>query len=106
MAKKAARRKSLPPVTGISRQVVDYVMTNVARGGYSDCCGSNAIALTLDRDPKRFRTVLPKLSEAGYITISGKGEKVYPTVAAMMHQKPRLTEAEAKRILAAAKRKA
>jgi|SRR3569623_1879454 hypothetical protein len=104
MAKKVSER--LPPLTGISRQVLDYVLTNVALGGYSDCCGTNEIALTMDRDPKRFRSVLAKLAEAGYITISGKSEKIYPTVAAIQHQNPRVTETQAKRLLAAARRKA
>src|SRR3569833_1769206 len=104
MAKKTSKR--LAPVTGNSRHVVDYVMNNVALGGYSDCCGTNDIALKMDRDPNRFRAVLAKLAEAGYVTISGKSEKVYPTVAAIMHQNPRLTEPESKRILGSAKRTA
>ena len=59
----AKKPKRLPPLTGIQRQVVDYVLTNVALGGYSDCCGSNDIALTMDRDPKRSNRSSPGANE-------------------------------------------
>ena len=55
----------------------------------------------LGTTPGRFRPTLRKLVDQGYLTIEGKvAENVYPTVAALRWQNPKLSEREAKRIVA------
>ena len=104
-SKKTAKPKHLPPLSGVQRQVMAYVMNNVAFDNYGDCCSVDDVAKELKRSPGRFMPTLRKLVEKGYLTIQGETFPwVYPTIAALRHQDPTLSEAQAKKILARIKR--
>lgn len=45
------------------------------------------------------RRTLAKMTEAGYVTVEGSAEYVYPTVPAFLHQQPELTAKAATSIL-------
>ncbi len=107
MAKKqATKSKKLPPLKGIERTLLDYVINNAALGGYSGgCCGVDDLAIKLRRNPRRFRSTINGLVEQGYLSLGrGDNETVYPTAVALMHQSTTMTEAEAKRLVAKVKR--
>ncbi|HWA98509.1 MAG TPA: hypothetical protein VG713_08450 [Pirellulales bacterium] len=106
MMRSSGRRKRLPPLQGIGRAVVDYVMNSVALGGYPSCCTVDAIAKAMQRDPSRFRPTINKLVELGFLSMNETDEEIIlPTIAALMHQDNDLSEAEAKRVLARLKRR-
>ena len=78
-----------------------YVINSVAFDNYGDCCSVDAVAEKLKRTAGRFMPTLRKLVEKGYLTIRGEAVPwVYPTAAALRHQNRKLSEAEAKKILA------
>lgn len=111
MAKKTAskpggrRKKRLPPITGVSRLVVDHVINAAVLGEYPGCCSVEDLAASFKRQPTRFRTTLNRLVEAGYLEIAGRVlEMVYPTAAALVNQDPKLTHAEAEQIVRRLKR--
>ncbi len=108
MAKKRTTKpKPLPPLKGIQRTLVDYVINNAALGGYSGgCCGVDDLAVKLRRNPRRFRATIDKLIEQGFLSIGrGADKTIYPTAGALMHQSKALSKAEAKRLVAKLKRK-
>jgi len=103
MAKKQSSKtaKPLPPLRGVGKQVLDFVMNNVALTSYGECCSVEGIAEHLGRTPGRFLPTLRKLAEQGYITIEGDTYPwVYPTVAALEQQDKTLTQKQAEAILA------
>ena len=60
----------------------------------------DSLAEQLKTTPGRLRSMLRKLVQDGYLIIEGKiAESVYPTVAALRWQDPKLGERAAKAIL-------
>jgi hypothetical protein len=72
MAKKSVKKKShtrpkkLPALTPLARQIVSYVMTNIALGNDHDCCSTEEMVAEFGRAPERFRTTINKLVKQGY----------------------------------------
>jgi DNA-binding transcriptional regulator YhcF (GntR family) len=98
--KKGAKARKLPALTDIQRQVVAYVLNNVAFKNYDDCCSVEDMVAQLNRTPRGLMSTLRKLEEKGYVTIKGTAvEWVYPTVEALRQQDKTLSEQEAKAIL-------
>ena len=94
------RRAKLEPITGTAQDVYRYVLNNIAFENYRDCCTVDDIAEHFGKTPGRLRPALRKLLDAGYITTSGNiVESVYPTVEALRRQDPRLSEADAEKLL-------
>jgi hypothetical protein len=102
---KSAKHARLPTLTGIQQQVMTHVLNNVAFDNYGDYCSVDEMAAEFKRTPKRFLPTLRELFQKGYVTIDGASFPwVYPTVAALQHQDPSLSEPRAKKILAKIKR--
>jgi hypothetical protein len=100
-AKKSARQKRLPPLTGVRQQVVSHVLNNLVFDNYGDCCSVDAIAKSLQRTPGGMKRTLSDLVEGGYLTMRGETLPwVYPTATALRHQDPSLSEVEAEKIVA------
>jgi predicted transcriptional regulator len=90
----------LPSLTRLEQQVLAHLLSAIELGNYDDLASVEDLAATFGRDPKRFKQVVNRLARKGYVIVSGDVlEMVYPTVAALRHQKPDLSEAEARRIL-------
>ena len=91
---------SLPAATGVARQVLVHLLNSVAFGKYGDCGAIEDIAEQLGKKPASIRRAVNSLREQGYVTTSGEiVETVYPTVAALRHQDPSLSELAAQKIL-------
>ena len=91
---------ALPPLTPRGQQIMSLVLNAVAFGTHPDLGNVDSLAEKLNTTPGRLRPALRKLVEQGYLTIEGNvAENVYPTVAALRWQNPKLSEREAKAIL-------
>ena len=85
---------------GAGREVLAYVLNRIAFANYDECCSALAIATALEKDPKRFRTTLLRLADAGWLTLHGSSRlRVYPTVAALRWADRSLSLAAARRLL-------
>jgi DNA-binding IclR family transcriptional regulator len=91
------KRKRLPALTPRPRQILDFVLNSVALGTHDNEGEIGAIAKQLGMTEKRLRTTVEKMEEQGYVTL--KNDFVYPTVAAILHQNPSMSENEAKAVL-------
>lgn len=81
-------------------------MNSIAFERYRDCCAVDDLAETFGKTPGRLQPAIRKLVEQGYITVEGKSYPIlYPTFAALRHQDPKLSTAEAERILATVRRR-
>lgn len=90
----------LPPPSPRGQQIMSLVLNAVAFGTHADIGNVDSLAEKLRTTPGRLRPMLRKLLDQGYLTIEGKvAENVYPTVAALRWQNPKLSEREAKAIL-------
>ena len=102
--KSVARPKKLGPLTGIARELFTHVLNSIAFERYGDCCSVDDLADRFGRTPGRLKPAIRKLVEQGYVTVEGDTyPMIYPTVAALRHQDPKLSKAEAQRILARAR---
>ena len=98
------KRASKPPVRKASvsprgREIIAHLLNTLAFGTHASEGDVESIAGQLGMTPGRLRPQLKKLAKAGYITIEGVGEFVYPTVAAVRLQNPDLKGDEAERQL-------
>jgi DNA-binding IclR family transcriptional regulator len=90
----------LPPLTPRGQQIISLVLNAVAFGTHGDIGNVDSLAEKLGTTPGRLRPMLQKLVNQGYLTVEGDVvENVYPTVAALRWQDPKLTHGEAKVIL-------
>lgn len=104
--KSRRKPKKLGPLTGIARELFTHVLNSIAFERYSDCCAVDDVAAKYGKTPGRLQPAIRKLVEQGYVTVEGKTYPIlYPTVAALRHQDPKLSKAEAERILATVHRK-
>jgi DNA-binding IclR family transcriptional regulator len=95
---------ALPPLTRRGQQIMSLLLNAVAFGIHDDLGNIDSLAEKLGTTPGRLRAMLRKLVDQGYLTIEGNvAEHVYPTVAALRWQNPKLTEREARAILRALK---
>jgi hypothetical protein len=100
-----AKRKKLQPLTGIARELFMHVLNSIAFERYGECCAVDEVAGKFAKTPGRLQPAIRKLVEQGYVTVEGNVYPIlYPTVAALRRQDPKLSKAEAERILAKVKR--
>jgi DNA-binding IclR family transcriptional regulator len=92
--------RKLPPLTSRGQQIMSLVLNAIAFGTHADIGNVDSLAEKLGTTPGRLRRMLRKLVNQGYLTIEGKvAENVYPTLAALRWQNPKLSEREAKAVL-------
>jgi DNA-binding IclR family transcriptional regulator len=92
--------RKLPPLTSRGQQIMSLVLNAIAFGTHADIGNVDSLAEKLGTTPGRLRRMLRKLVDQGYLTIEGKvAENVYPTLAALRWQNPKLSEREAKAVL-------
>ena len=92
--------RKLPSLTPRGQQIMSLVLNAVAFGTHADIGNVDSLAEKLGTTTGRLRLMLRKLVDQGYLTIEGNvAENVYPTVAALRWQNPKLSEREAKAIL-------
>jgi hypothetical protein len=97
----ASMARKLSPLTRRGQQIMSVVLNAVAFGTHADTGNVDSLAEKLSTTSGRLRPILRRLAEQGYLTIEGSvAENVYPTVAALRWQTPKLSEREAKRIVA------
>ena len=92
-----AKQKSPAYLTPQAREVLRLVVNSVALGTHDNDAEIGAVAKTVGTTPGRLQIVLRKLVEQGYVTI--KRDFVYPTVAVLRWQNPKVSEREAKAVL-------
>src|SRR5437868_6995057 len=93
--KKAARKK-LPKLTPVGRDIVLYLVNNLAIGDYDRCCAIEDIATHLRKTEGRVKKLVGQLVEQGYLQVEGGMlETAYPTVAAIQQQDPSLSAEKA-----------
>jgi DNA-binding IclR family transcriptional regulator len=93
--------RQLPLLTPRGQQIMSLVLNAVAFGTHADTGNVDSLSEKLGTTAGRLRPMLQKLVDQGYLTIEGKvTENVYPTVAALRWQDPKLSERDAKRIIA------
>jgi DNA-binding transcriptional ArsR family regulator len=106
--KPAARHKSprsLPPLTGMARDLYLQVLNKIAFEDYGECCLIENLAERFGKTPGRLQPAIRKLVEQGYVTVEGETYPViYPTIAALRKQDQRLSEEDARKLLAKVKR--
>ena len=103
--RKSAPAVCLPPLTGIARDLFTHVLNSIAFENYGDCCAVDDLAAKFGKTTGRLRPAVRRLVEQGYVTVEGRVFPIiYPTVAALRQQDPKLTVPEAKAILAKARR--
>ena len=97
--------KRLPPLTGLARELFTRVINGIAFENYGDCCAVDDLAGELGKTTGRLQPAVRKLVKAGYVTVEGEVfPMIYPTVAALRHQDPKLSVDQAKAILAKVRR--
>lgn len=102
----APKRKKLQPLTGIARELFTHVLNSIAFRHYDDCCSVDDLAEKFGKIPGRLQPAIRKLAQQGYVAVEGKlYPMIYPTVAALRHQDPHLSIAEAEAVLRKAKRR-
>src|SRR4051812_30399581 len=90
----------LSTLTPRGQQIMSVLLNAVAFGTHTDMGNVDSLAETLDTTPGRLRPMLRKLVDQGFLTVEGKvAENIYPTVAALRRQNPKLSEREAKAIV-------
>ena len=100
---RAANR--LPTLTGLARDLYLQVLNKIAFQDYDECCLVDTLAENLGKTPGRLQPAIRKLVELGYVTVEGEIYPIiYPTIEALRHQDPRLSEADAREILANVRR--
>jgi hypothetical protein len=93
--------KKLGPLTGIAHDLFTHVLNSIAFEQYGDCCTVDDIAERFGKTPGQLQPAIRKLVEQGYVTVEGNlFPIIYPTTAALRHQDSRLSETQAKQILA------
>ncbi|HJT35370.1 MAG TPA: hypothetical protein VJ783_25315 [Pirellulales bacterium] len=81
------------------------MLNSIAFENYDDCCAVDDLAARFGKTSGRLQPAVRKLVEQGYVTVEGDiFPVVYPTVAALRQQDPKLSVSEAKAILAKARR--
>jgi hypothetical protein len=76
---------------------MSLLLNAVAFGTHGDVGNVYSLAGKLGTTSGRLRPMLRKLAQQGYVTIERDiGENVYPTMAALRWQDPKLSEREAK----------
>ena len=91
------KRKKLPALTPRARQIINLVVNSVALGSHDNDAEIGAMAEQIEMTPTRLETVLNRLQEQGWLTV--KRDFVYPTVDALRWQNPKMSEAEARKLL-------
>ena len=95
----------LRPLTGLARDLYLHVLNKIAFQDYGECCLVDALAEKLGKSPGRLQPAIRKLVELGYVTLEGEMYPViYPTIEALRQQDPHLSEEDARKILAKARR--
>ena len=90
----------LAPLTGLARDLYLQVLNKIAFQDYEDCCLVDALAEQLGKTPGRLQPAIRKLVEWGYVTLEGEIYPIIcPTIEALRHQDPRLSEKDARKIL-------
>ena len=108
MAKKKAAKKAtgkkLPKLTPLSRQIVLYLVNNLAIGDYDRCCAIEDIAKHLGKTEGRIKKLVEQLVEQGYLQLEGGMlETAYPTVAAVQQQDSSVSAEKARELIRRAK---
>ena len=95
----AKRKGKLGPLTPRGREILAFVFNSIAFSSHDDDCDVETLAERLGMKPGALRRTLAKMTEAGYVTVEGSAEYVYPTIPAFLKQQPELTEKAATSIL-------
>jgi DNA-binding IclR family transcriptional regulator len=95
----AKRKSKLGTLTARGREILAYVFNSIAFKSHDQNCDVETLATTLGMKPGTLRRTLAKMADAGYVTVEGSKEYMYPTVAALQHQEPELTETAARALL-------
>jgi DNA-binding MarR family transcriptional regulator len=101
----ATRKGKLGPLTPRGREILAYVFNSIAFSSHDDNCDVETLAERLGLKPGILRRTLAKMTDAGYVTVEGSAEYVYPTVTALLKQEPELTEKAATSILKRVRRR-
>jgi DNA-binding IclR family transcriptional regulator len=91
-----SKRQKLGTLTPRGREILAYVFNSIAFKSHDQNCDVETLAENLGIKPGTLRRTLRKMADAGYVTVEGSAEYVYPTVAAIRHQQP---EADAMALL-------
>ena len=103
--KASAQPAKLPVLSGIAKELFTRVLNSIAFEQYGNCCAVEDLAEKLGKPSGRLQPAIRKLIEQGYVTVEGDiYPVVYPTAAALRHQKPKLSVNEAEQILAKVRR--
>jgi DNA-binding IclR family transcriptional regulator len=95
----AKRKGKLGSLTPRGREILAFIFNSIAFNSHDDNCDVETLAERLGMKPGTLRRTLAKMTDAGYVTVEGSAEYVYPTVAAFLNQQPDLTEKAATSIL-------
>ena len=82
----AKRTKKLGPLTPRGREILAFVFNSIAFKSHDQDYDVESLAKHLGTKPRTMRRNLAKMADAGYVTVKGSAEYVYPTVAAFLKQ--------------------
>ncbi len=89
----------------MARDLYLQVLNKIAFHDYQECCLVDTLAQKPGKTPGRLQPAIRKLVDLGYITLEGDMYPIiYPTTEALRHQDPRLSEDDARKILANVRR--
>lgn len=95
----AKRKPKLGNLTPRGHEILAFVFNSIAFKNHDQNCDVESLAEHLETKPAVMRRTLAKMVDAGYVTVEGSAEYVYPTVAALRDQEPELTSVEATKLL-------
>lgn len=90
----------LPALKGRSAQIVTHLLNAIAFNEFDAKASVEALAEELDTTPGRLAPTLRRLEQAGYVIVEGELlPYVYPTVAMLRHQDPRMSPNQAEQLV-------
>jgi hypothetical protein len=98
-----ARRKRLPPLTPAGREILAQVLNSLALANYERLRTIEGLAASLRRSSGRLKPMIRRLDEQGYLSADSNG--ILPTIEAIRSQDPSLSEKDAAKLIAGAKKR-
>jgi DNA-binding IclR family transcriptional regulator len=95
----AKRKAKLGSLTRRGHEMLAYVFSSIAFKSHDQNCDLESLAERHGMKPGTLRRTLAKMTDAGYVTVEGGAEYVYPTVVALQHQEPDLSVTAARALL-------
>lgn len=100
--KRSSPRQPLGRLTPAGRTILAHIINGIALGDFKRLRSVESLAASLDRTPAGLQRMIRRLTEEGYLV--SQGDAILPTVEALRSQDPSLTQKDAAKVFARARR--